>query len=679
MREVNTHHVACRTTSGHFAAEWAGALAAVYGAGRCPDARALRPLAVEIGEILSAETFRPIRVRRAGTRLAEQWAGCQAALPVSMRMIRRRAPELFELTGPDVGTRVEELLEQFAAGYAEGLADEPPDGQARPPVGVGLAELDGTVRDANRALMDMLGLSSMPDEPTTVVDFVHPDDVSTFVTLYRALANGERESGRMELRWVRTDDTVLWTDLTATLVRDASGRPGYVVGVMEDVSQRRRRASRPDHKIYHDQLTRLPNRSLISEQLRWAFSGQAGVRRIGLCHLDLDNLRAINASLGHQAGDQLLLAVAGRLQLLANDHLVTHNGGDEFAVFVPDPPGPGYLQELAAKILTGLAAPFIIDRHRLSVTVSLGIAEDAVTATTADEVRRAADAARTWAKADGGGRWVSFDAERDHRETQLVALAATVPAAVERNEFRLCYQPLVDLASGELAGVEALVRWLHPDHGLLPPARFIDLAERNGAIVPLGRWVLTEACRQARRWADRFGGAAPYVSVNVASRQLHEPAWLAEVSSVLADTGLDPRRLQLEFTERAVLGDGPGTVQTLCSLRDMGVRLAIDDFGTGYSSLSYLRTLPVHNLKIDGSFIRDLDVEETASADSTIVEALISMAHALGLVVTAEWVQTAAQANRLRSLGCDVGQGDWYGAAAPAGQLDPVLGRRLAG
>jgi EAL domain-containing protein (putative c-di-GMP-specific phosphodiesterase class I) len=320
-----------------------------------------------------------------------------------------------------------------------------------------------------------------------------------------------------------------------------------------------------------------------------------------------------------------------------------------------------------------------------------------------------------------------FDPERDAGETRRFALAASVPGAVERHEFQLYYQPLVELATARLVGVEALVRWRHPEHGLLGPARFIDLAERNGAIVPLGRWVLTEACRQARRWADELGDSAPYVSVNVAPRQLAEPGWLTEVAGVLTECGLAPGQLQLEITERAVLleesldsGASVTASDTLRALREMGVRLVIDDFGTGYSSLSYLRRLPVHGLKIDGSFIqglrdpgeldtpgdasdidtrghasRDIDIRGDASHDGEapgkpavdpvdtpegkIVAALVSMAHALGLVVTAEWVETAGQARRLRTLGCDIGQGRWYGDPVPASQLAPLLRRPLAG
>jgi diguanylate cyclase (GGDEF)-like protein/PAS domain S-box-containing protein len=638
-------------------------------------------------------------------------------LSASLRVLRAEAAGL--LGEPPPAEALDAVLAEFADGYAEGLRKRTRSEQeslieavlktrdeaeaalraseerfrtvfTQAGVGIGIAALNAEITEVNPALVAMFGSKGLLIEPCPITDQAHPEDAPAFSQLFGELTRGERESFRSETRFVRPDSTVLWTHLTASLVRDEHGEPAYVVCVVEDVTERHQLRTRLRHQTYHDQLTRLPNRSLMDEQLYLAFSEGSPVARVGLCHLDLDGFRRINDSLGHQVGDQLLLAVAGRLHLSAGQHLITRTGGDEFAILVTDPPDTGFLCALADKVLAGLAPPFVIGSQRLSITASMGIAEDAVANTWAGELQRAADAARTWAKDAGGGRWAVFDAERDAGETSRFALAASVPGAVDRDEFDVFYQPLVDLGSGGLVGVEALVRWRHPEHGLLGPARFIDLAERNGAIVPLGRWVLEAACRQARSWADELGGGAPYVSVNVAPRQLAEPGWLAEVSSVLAETGLDPGQLQLEITERAVLVDEPAASGTLRALRDMGVRLAVDDFGTGYSSLSYLRRLPVHGLKIDGSFIRGLRgplvcdtgpvaAESAESADGKIVEALISMAHALNLVVTAEWVETAEQAHRLVALGCDVGQGHWYGDPMPARQLDPLLRRPLAG
>jgi len=735
--QVGGHRSRAVLAVGQFTREWANALGeACYLAWGTPEAIAsLSPLTAQLAELLKADQLDPAPARRLGAQLAEARFRGPNALQVSLRLIRTRAVQLFEVH--DAAERIGELIGELAAGYADALRERTQveqelllsavlqtrreaeaalrDSEQRfraifteAGVGIALVGLDGHLLDVNPALYRLFNVSESMSGPRPLTDHVHPEDAPAMIADFRELTTGRRDNMHGEVRFVRLDGTVIWTYVTASLVRDAAGAPDYVIGVVEDVTERHQLRSRLRHQTYHDQLTRLPNRALMNEQLRWAFSDDSTVTRVGLCHLDLDGFRAINDSLGHQVGDQLLLAVAGRLQLLAGGHLVTRTGGDEFAILVTDPASVGYLSELAGHLLAGLIPPFVIGSQLLSITASLGIAESAVTNTWPGELQRAADAARSWAKGAGGGRWAVFDAERDAGETTRFALAASVPGAVDRDEFHLFYQPLVELATGHLTGVEALVRWRHPEHGLLGPARFIELAERNGAIVPLGRWVLTEACRQARRWADELGRGAPYVSVNVAPRQLAEPGWLTEVSTVLADTGLDPGQLQLEITERAVLVDETAASDTLRTLREMGVRLAIDDFGTGYSSLSYLRRLPVHGLKIDGSFIRglretgpeldrgpaadlapdltgglppglDLGADPEDTPDSKIVAALISMAHALDLVVTAEWVETAAQARKLRALGCDVGQGHWYGDPVPASQLAPLLRRPLAG
>ncbi|MGQ0483354.1 MAG: putative bifunctional diguanylate cyclase/phosphodiesterase [Pseudonocardia sp.] len=675
------------------------------------------PLASLLAELLAEPVRRPQAARALGAALVDAGFRGPGSLQTSLRLIRTRAPELLEVAA-DPGAdgsradrmhRIGEVLGEIAAGYGERLRELSESEQERAfgsvertrraaeaalraseerfrtvftqaGVGIGIANLSGVPVEVNPALVRMFGAAGLTYEPRPVTDHVHPEDAPKFIAEFVDLARGQCEFFRREVRFVRPDGTMLWTHLSVSLVRTDDGEPSYVIGVIEDITERHQLRRRLHHQAYHDQLTRLPNRTLMEEQLRMVFSTGSSTRRVGLCHLDLDHFRAINDSLGHHVGDQLLLAVAGRVQLLAGEHLVTRTGGDQFAILVPDPPGVEYLRELAERILVGLRAPFVIGHQRLAITASLGIAERSVNETWPGELQRAADAARTWAKAEGGGRWVVFDPERDAGETIRFTLAASVPGAVDRDEFHLCYQPLVELDDGGLAGVEALVRWRHPDHGLLGPARFIDLAERNGSIVPLGRWVLTEACRQAREWADRYGSAAPYVSVNVAPRQLAEPGWLAEVSDVLAACGLEPGQLQLEITERAVLVDEHGASDVLRTLRDMGVRLTIDDFGTGYSSLSYLRRLPVHGLKIDGSFIRGLGESDKAdTADGKIVASLISMAHALDLTVTAEWVETAAQARRLTALGCDLGQGNWFGYPVPAAQVDLRLGHPLAG
>jgi EAL domain-containing protein (putative c-di-GMP-specific phosphodiesterase class I) len=279
---------------------------------------------------------------------------------------------------------------------------------------------------------------------------------------------------------------------------------------------------------------------------------------------------------------------------------------------------------------------------------------------------RAADVALSWAKAQGRGQVVVFDPDHDAEEAARATLQGQLDDAIRLGEFRLHYQPIVGLADDRLRGVEALVRWQHPEYGLVMPDRFVEDAERSGAIVPLGRWVLEQACAQAAAWWRDRGPDAPFVSVNVSPVELAEPGWAAETARVIDLTGVPPERIQLEITEQAVLADEETSLAALRALRDAGIRLALDDFGTGYSGLSWLRRLPVHAIKIDGSFVDGLRAAEPDPVDSAIIVAMVHMAHALQLEVTAEWVQTARQAEHLAAIGCDLGQGRWFGDAGPA-------------
>jgi diguanylate cyclase len=434
------------------------------------------------------------------------------------------------------------------------------------------------------------------------------------------------------------------------------------------------------HQALHDPLTGLPNRTLLLECLDAAFTGGG---RVAVCFLDLDRFKEVNDRLGHAAGDELLITVASRLAaaLSPSGHLVARMGGDEFVILARDTTGTADAIGVATTALDALAAPVGLAGHRLSITASVGVVERPVADTSPQEMLRAADVTMYWAKSAGPGRWALFDPERNAREMARYELSATMLAAVDRGEFMNDYQPLVSLSTGALLGMEALVRWDHPQLGLLPPGEFIGLAETTGLIVPLGRWVLWEACRQASTWPDRWPDLAaepPYVSVNLAVRQALEPGFADDVAAALRATGLEPGRLQLEITESAVMRTADGPLDTLNTLRDMGVGIAIDDFGTGYSNLSYLRSLPVRCLKIDGAFVRGLATPgASGSVDEQIVTALVSMAHALGLTVTAEGVETAAQADRLAAIGADAGQGVHFAApGAPDVVTQGLIGRR---
>ncbi|MFE4370483.1 putative bifunctional diguanylate cyclase/phosphodiesterase [Streptomyces sp. NPDC056835] len=545
---------------------------------------------------------------------------------------------------------------------------------------------EGAVVSANDALAVLLDTEPAALTGRSAADLVDLASDSRTWDAYSAVLERRRARFRCTRRLKHPDGRTLWAEVTVVPVPESRG----ALLSIADISDRRELQARLRHLQMHDPVTRLPNRTLFFERLASALEastydgvayggspahpdrrpyGDGRTGRIGLCYLDLDGFKAVNDTLGHRTGDRLLAAVATRLTECADQdgytrsggHLVARLGGDEFAILVEDSTGTEQLADLARSVLTALQRPFDLAGQRLSVSASIGVVERAAEGTTPTGLMQAADTTLYWAKADGKARWTLFDPERNAHRMTRQALTSTLRPAVEREEFVLQYQPLVGMADGVVRGVEALVRWNHPQFGTLAPNRFIGIAEEDGSIVQLGRWVLHTACRQARRWQLDHPHTRPlFVSVNVAVRQVWDSDLVADVAEILAETGLAPQLLQLELTESAVMGSAGRPLQALQALSDMGVRIAIDDFGTGYSNLAYLSRLPVSVLKLDGSFVRGFRYDEgvhPSPADETIVEALIQLAHRLGLTVTAECVETSGQAARLQRIGCDTGQG----------------------
>lgn len=513
----------------------------------------------------------------------------------------------------------------------------------------------GHVVGANRAFADLLGAEPHALTGRAAADLVDLASEARTWQAYQEVLRGRQARLRCTRRVKHPDGHSLWTEVTLGPVPGS----GDVLLSVADISDRRDLQARLRHLQMHDPVTRLPNRALFFERLSAALEASSyehgGTGRIGLCYLDLDGFKAVNDTLGHRVGDRLLTAVAKRLTRCADQsgygrtggHLVARLGGDEFALLVEDSTGTEQLADLARSVLAAVQEPFDLAGQRLSVSASIGVVERAAEGTSATGLMQAADTTLYWAKADGKARWTLFDPERNAHRMTRQALSSTLRPAVERGEFTLEYQPLVDLESGVVRGVEALVRWNHPQFGTLTPNRFIGIAEEDGSIVQLGSWVLRTACRQARRWQIEQPSDSPvFVSVNVAVRQVWDSDLVGDVAEILAETGLAPQLLQLELTESAVMGSAGRPLQALQALSDMGVRIAIDDFGTGYSNLAYLSRLPVSVLKLDGSFVRGFRYEEGTHpnpADETIVEAMVQLAHRLGLTVTAECVETAAR------------------------------------
>lgn len=426
----------------------------------------------------------------------------------------------------------------------------------------------------------------------------------------------------------------------------------------------------------HDPLTNLPNERMLSDRLTALLADPAPRARFGVCGIGLDRFEAINDSLGPGVGDRLLVAVTMRLRGLAAEwnHLVVRRRGDQFAILVEDTTCAEDATKVADRVLAALAEPFHLEGLELSITASAGVVERLATGTSLTEVMQAADVALHWAKADGRNRWRLYEEPRSSRDAARYRLSAQMPAAMRRGEFTLAYQPLVQLATGQVIGVEALARWHHPEYGVLGADQFVELAEDTGLIVPLGMRLLEQACRAASRWRVRAGHAAPYVSVNVSARQLHQPGLAGEILEVLDRTGLAPTRLQLEITEStAVVVSDRQALGTLEALAHRGVRNVIDDFGTGYSNFAYLHNLPVHGIKLASQL---LDGAEGRQAGHAILGGLISLCSMLGLTVTAEGVETAAQAQALRTLGCELGQGWHFGRPVSADRLAALLNPR---
>ncbi|MGP3984676.1 putative bifunctional diguanylate cyclase/phosphodiesterase [Streptomyces sp. KR80] len=550
-----------------------------------------------------------------------------------------------------------------------------------------VVDRDGLVVSANPALGALLGTEPARLTDEAAADLVGLDRDPRTWAAYREILHGRDDRLRCTRRLKSSAGQSLWAEVTVAPLPDSSS----LLLSVADISDRRDLQARLRHLQMHDPVTRLPNRALFFERLAVAlepatYAQRGSTGRIGLCYLDLDGFKAVNDTLGHRVGDQLLCAVAQRLTRCAEEagygrrggHLVARLGGDEFAVLVEDSTGTEQLSALAGSVLTALQQPFDLAGQRLSVSASIGVVERVAAGTTATGLMQAADTTLYWAKADGKARWTLFDPERNAHRITRQALASTLRPAVERGEFTLEYQPLVGLGDGAVRGVEALVRWQHPQFGTLAPNRFIGLAEEDGSIVELGRWVLENACRQARRWQLERPAEPPiFVSVNVAVRQVWDSDLVADVAGILEETGLPPELLQLELTESAVMGSAGRPLQALQALSDMGVAIAIDDFGTGYSNLAYLSRLPVSVLKLDGSFVRGFQDEEHPNpADETVVEALAQLAHRLGLTVIAECVESAEQADRLRKIGCDTGQGWFYSRPVPPDRISALLEKK---
>ena len=506
---------------------------------------------------------------------------------------------------------------------------------------------------------------------TNFLSLVHPDD-RAMVTggLEHALAR--REPFRFDYRVPLADGGEHWVRARGRLITDDAGAVVGMQGTCQDITDRKQAEAALTHNALHDPLTGLPNRALLLDRIEVALARSARIdKSVAVLFLDLDRFKLINDSRGHAAGDVVLRAVAERLvSAIRPSDTVGRLGGDEFVVVCEDAVAVWEATVLGERLIRTLEEPFQVEGGEVFVTVSVGIAIAEPTAS-ADELLRDADVAMYQAKQRGRARCEFFDEAMRTEAARRLETATALHRALERNEFETYYQPMIDLNSGVIVGIEALVRWNHPERGLVSPAMFIPLAEEQGLIVPIGATVLDEACRQWARWRAEFPAREPLVlNVNISARQLHSPEFLESIRTVLLAYDVDPSVLCLELTESVLIDDVEAQRHTLAALRDLGVGLAIDDFGTGYSSLTYLKRFPVDGIKIDQSFVAGLGRD---AFDTAIIESVIELAHAVGLHVTAEGVETVEQLCRLRALGCDYAQGYYFARPQPAADLHALL------
>ncbi|GJI90511.1 EAL domain-containing protein [Duganella hordei] len=538
---------------------------------------------------------------------------------------------------------------------------------------VGLAEVsaDGSWLRVNRKLLDIVGYSEDELLRLRLSDIVSPEDWQIDAPLLRSLAAGALQSSSREKRYLCKDGRAVWVKATVAAMRPA-GDQASLVAVIEDISQRKQFEEELLHLASHDALTGLANRTLLLDRIGQAIAqARRSGRQAALLFLDLDRFKTINDSLGHDAGDRVVVEVGRRLQQAVREaDTVARLGGDEFVVLLADLPHERAAGALAQKILEALFAPMLILGHELSPASSIGISMYPKDGADGKTLLKNADAAMYQAKALGRGNYQFYSHEMNARTLDRLTLESGLRHAVERGELQLMYQPQIDLGSGIVVGVEALLRWHPAGEQLVMPDAFIPIAEETGLIVPIGEWVLRTACAQHVAWR-RAGLRDVRIAVNLSARQFRQPGLDAMVARVLADTGCHARCLELEITETVLMERPDSAAQTLQRLSDMGVQLAIDDFGTGYSSLSYLKRFPIHALKIDRSFVRDIPDD---ADDAAIAGAVIALAHSMGLTVVAEGVETPQQRDFLRGQRCDQAQGYYFSEPVTAVALARMLG-----
>jgi diguanylate cyclase (GGDEF)-like protein/PAS domain S-box-containing protein len=490
---------------------------------------------------------------------------------------------------------------------------------------------------------------------------IHFDDYKKVVTELELHLQGKTEHFQNEHRILHSDGYYRWVLIRGLAVRDETGKSCRIAGSLTDITERKCAEEKLAHDAVHDALTGLPNRKRLIERVERSLQRVKRSRNynFAILFIDLDRFKTVNDSLGHQAGDELLLKITKKLiNVVRPSDLVARLGGDEFVILLDNLKDKERVAQIAQRILSELQTPYKIFGKKVYANASIGIAFGSDKYDSPDDLVRDADFAMYRAKVKGKGRYEMFDSKLHSGAVSLLQLEIDLRRAIEYKQFVLHYQPIVSLNSESIVGFEALVRWNHPERGMIPPNDFIPMAEETGLILPIGEWVVREACRQMREWQDQFISANSLImNVNLSARQLEKKDIVEQIARILEETGLNPRCLKLEITESVIMNNAEEAIETVRRLSQMGVRVSIDDFGTGYSSLSYLHRFPIDTLKVDRSFVNLIG---NGDEHAEIIQTIITLAYNLGMDVVAEGVESAEQLTFLRQINCSHGQGYYY-------------------